>query len=162
MLQRFCFVFLLLFPFFVGNAQHRIDPSRMNYLFSPKPNSIIYRDTLYKGSQEFKVLFLRTMDDDLIRLYDKHQSNKIWGTILNFAGAIGIVTGIKLAGDANTKTAGWITTGTSFLSTIAGAYLTTSSQRNLALAVALFNQRHNKVSAGIGFSPNGVGLAFNF
>ncbi|MCW3088427.1 MAG: hypothetical protein JWQ78_1813, partial [Sediminibacterium sp.] len=69
-------------------AQQKLDPGGMNYIISTKPNNIIYRDTLYKGSAQFMRLFYRTHDQELIGLYRNHQTNKIAGQVLSIAGTL--------------------------------------------------------------------------
>ena len=71
-----------------GFAQQRMEPGSMNYLYAPKPNSILYHDTLFKGSKQFRQLFFRQHDPALMLLYDKHQSNKIFGQIFGITGTL--------------------------------------------------------------------------
>ena len=80
-----------------SNAQQRIDPKGMNYVVAPKPNTIIYNDTVYKGSSQFKQLFYRPHNYALIELYQRHQSNKITGQILGITGTIATILGIANA-----------------------------------------------------------------
>ena len=135
----------------------------MNYLFNPKQNAVLYNDTLYKGSSQYARLFYRTHDIDLINLYQRHQSNKIWGNILGTAGALATGFGVAYAtGTGNNKTAGWITLGSGLACTIFGTYLIQAGQKNMLIAVQLFNQKYNKNTAGIGISGNAAGLVVNF
>lgn len=146
-------------------AQERVDHKQMTYLFNPKPNSILYNDTLYKGSNQFAQLFYRTHDDVLINLYTKHQSNKIWGTAIGLVGTIATTVGVIMATGGNNSsnnTAGWITAGSGLACSIFGTYLIQSGQKNLALAVTLFNQKYNKSTVGIGISGHNAGLVLNF
>ncbi len=136
------------------------NPHKMTYFNTVKPNTIVYNDTLYNGSRQFKALFLRTGDKELIDLYHRHQSNKIWGNIIGSAGAVAVGFGIGWTG--NNKTAGWITAGTGFVALVSGAYLITCGQRDLLLATQVFNARYTKTTARAGFTGNGVGLVVNF
>jgi len=156
-MMLFCFCSLMM------KAQERTDHRVMNYLINPKPNSIIYNDTLYKGSNQFKYLFYRTADLQLIHLYQKHQSNKIIGNIIGIAGALAIGFGVGYATNpGDQKTTGWVLAGSGLACSVAGAYLMQAGQRNLMQAVEIFNSKYNKTSAGIGFSGNRAGLVVNF
>jgi len=165
--MKYC---LLLLIFAVGllsqplSAQQRIDPAKMNYLVNPKPNSIIYHDTLYKGSAQYMHLFYRTRDSEIIRLYRKHQSNKIWGNIAGVVGTLATASGIIIASGNRTAdhTGGWITAGSGLACTIFGGYLMMASQQNMAIAVDLFNNQYNKAALGVGISGNRAGLVLNF
>jgi len=136
------------------------NPRKMTYFNTTKPNTIIYNDTLYSGSKQFKALFLRTDDKELIRLYHKHQSNKVWGNIIGTTGAVAIGFGVGLTG--NNKTAGWITAGAGFVTLVSGAWLITCGQRDLLYATQLFNARYTKTTIRAGFTGNGVALVANF
>ena len=144
------------------SAQQRLEPGQMHYITNPKPNSILYRDTLYRGSNEFVQLFYRTRDQELIRLYEKHQSNKIAGQVLGVAGSFALIFGISRVSSADQKTAGWALIGGGFLSTVTSGYLIVQSQRHLSNAVTLFNRRYNKASLGIGFAQQQAGLVYKF
>ena len=158
-LPLFCF---LLIGNFVS-AQRLIDPKGMNYVISSKPNNIIFRDTLYSGKKQFEGLFYRTMDPQLIQLLDKHQSNKITGQILGFVGTIATIAGIRrLSGDNADKGAGWALIGGGLATTITGGYFSLMGQRNLQMAVTLFNKKYHQASIGIGVSEKNAGLVYNF
>lgn len=152
------------------SAQQKIDPSKMNYIISPKPNTILYNDTVYRGSNQFKPLFYRTHDNLLIYHYEKHQSNKVWGNVLGVAGMVATISGVvSLTGqhDANTArntTAAWVTTGSGLLCSIFGGYLLLEGQKHLFIAVQLFNQRNTKtkLNARVGMSVNGPAMTLNF
>lgn len=143
-------------------AQERFEPGQMHYVINPKPNNILYRDTLYKGSKQFMQLFYRTRDQQIIDLYLKHQSNKVAGQILGIAGSFAIIFGVRNLSDENKKGTGWAMIGGGFASLITGGYLTLQGQRNLALAVTLFNQRHNKAVLGVGVAPQQAGFVYKF
>jgi hypothetical protein len=144
-----------------ANAQQKFNPKAMNYLIGPKPNNIIYHDSVFRGSNEFKHLFYRTGDPELLKLYSKHQTNKIVGQSLGFIGAISILVGINnLSGD--TKSFGWGMIGGGLLTSIAGGYFTLSGQRNLQMAIAIFNKQYNIASVGVGVGDRSVGLVYKF
>lgn len=155
---------LLALVFFQGLfAQQRLEPGRMHYLTNPKPNSILYRDTLYSGSKEFMQLFYRTHDQQLIGLYEKHQSNKITGQVLGVVGSFAMIFGIsRVSSNNNQKGLGWGLIGGGFVATITSGALILQSQRQLSTAVTLFNQRHNKASLGIGLADKQAGLVYKF
>lgn len=135
----------------------------MHYIINPKPNSIIYRDTLYRGSKEFMQLFYRNNDTQLMELYRKHQSNKISGQVLGIVGSFALIIGIgRVSSDTKDKGVGWALIGGGFVSTLTSGYLLVQSQRNLNTAVTLFNQRYNKASLGIGISQQQAGFVYNF
>jgi hypothetical protein len=147
------------------SAQELIDHNKMNYLFNPKQNTIIYRDTLYKGSEQFRQLFYRTGDIEIIQLYQKHQGDKIWGGILGILGAFTTGFGVAYAtssSSSNNKTVGWISAGSGLACTIIGGYLVQCGQKKMMQAVAIFNSKYNKITAGFGFSGNNAGLVVNF
>ncbi|MBA4198536.1 MAG: hypothetical protein C0459_13390 [Chitinophaga sp.] len=147
---------------FSVKAQLRLEPKQMVFVPTQKPNSIYYHDTLYRGSQEFKYLFYKTLDKDLIALYEKHQSNKVWGNIFTTLGTLATTAGIIMATNGSDKTAGWITAGSGLACTITGGYLILKGQVNLAKAVNLFNDRYAKTQVGIGIGNKQAGLVINF
>jgi len=157
--------FLLLISLYLlgitSSAQQRIDPKGMNYVIAPKPNTIIFNDTVYKGSTQFKQLFYRTHNYELMELYQRHQSNKITGQILGVAGTIATIFGISRLSSSNTdQGVGWALLGGGFATTLAGGYLTFMGQRNLQMAVTLFNQQNSKAALGMGVSNSQVGLVY--
>jgi len=156
----FCFLVLLIVQDL--SAQQKLEPGRMHYITNPKPNSIFYRDTLYRGSKEFFQLFYRTRDQELISLYEKHQSNKITGQVLGVVGSFALIFGISSLSSDNQKSLGWAMIGGGFASTLTSGYLLMQSQRNLNTAVILFNQRHNKASLGIGLAQQQAGFVYKF
>lgn len=161
-------LFVLLFFCFAGtsyvSAQQKLAPGKMNYLIATKPNNILYRDTLYRGSKEFRQLFARTGDADLMRLYQKHQTTKILSQVLTFAGSFAIGFGIANVTSSNgdLKTQGWILIGSGFVAATYGGYLTLKSQQQLLTAVELFNSRHHTSGLGIGASGTNLGLVYKF
>ena len=157
----FLLVICVIGSFTFCTAQQKFNPKGMNYLIGSKPNNIIYNDSVFRGSNEFKHLFYRTGNPELLALYSKHQSNKIVGQTLGFVGAIGILVGINnLNGDS--KGFGWSMIGGGLLTSIAGGYFTLSGQRNLQMAIAIFNQQYNKASIGIGIGDKSAGLVYKF
>src|SRR6478735_10427125 len=146
-----------------SNAQQRLDPKGMNYVLGAKTNTIVFHDTLYSGRKQFEELFYRTHDQQLIELLNKHQTNKIIGHSLAFAGMVSVFFGIsKLSPNSADKTTGWIMIGSGFVATLGGSYFLLMGQRNLATAVTLFNQRSSRASLGIGVADKKVGLVYNF
>ena len=143
-------------------AQQRLEPGQMQYIINPKPNNTLYRDTLYKGSKQFMQLFYRTRDQQIIDLYLKHQSNKVTGQILGLAGTFAIIFGVRNLSEENKKGTGWAMIGGGFASLMTGGYLTLQGQKNLALAVTLFNQRHNKAVLGVGVAQQQAGFVYKF
>jgi len=144
------------------SAQQRLEPGRMHYITNPKPNSIFYRDTLYRGSKEFMQLFYRTQDQQLITLYQQHQSNKITGQVLGVVGSFAMIFGISRVSSDDQKGAGWALIGGGFAATLTSGYLIMQSQQKLNMAVTLFNQRHNKASLGVGLAQQQAGLVYKF
>ncbi len=168
-LRGFHVICLLLALGFLNSttAQLPIKRNQMTYFQTRKPNSIIYDDTLYRGSREFKKLFYRTNDVVLKSLYQHHQSNKIWGGFLGTTGTIAITTGLYFAGGDRqqiNRKGGWMILGGGLVSTILGGYLINRSNDNLAFAVQWFNHRHakTKTTASIGMADNGIGLQLNW
>lgn len=157
-------VLLLLGSITVVEAQMRIDPSKMNYLLNTKTNNILYRDTVYRGSREFRMLFERTGDPDIMRLYKRHQTSKIMSQVLTFAGTFAIVFGVTdiSSGNNDQKTPGWLLVTGGFVTATYGGYLMLKSQQQLLQAVTVFNARHNTASLGIGVSQNRLGLVYKF
>ncbi len=145
-------------------AQQPYNPKKMVFMATNKPNTIIYNDTIYKGSNQYKSLLLRTGDKDLIKLYQQHQSNKIPGTIVGTLGTLAMFIGVANASsNANNKTTGWIAAGGGLVATIAGGYLVLIGQQKIAIATELFNRRYAaRTIAGIGFTGNGLGLVVKF
>lgn len=156
--------FVLVFLFMNTNilAQQRLEPGKMHYLIMTKPNNIFYRDTIYRGSKEFMQLFYRTRDQQLIDLYQKHQSNKISGQILGVVGTFATIIGIGKISSADQKGLGWALAGGGFATVLTSGYLLMQGQKNLLMAVTLFNQRHNKAALGIGISNQQAGLVYKF
>jgi hypothetical protein len=144
-------------------AQQKIDRTNMTYLIGVKPNNIVYHDTLYSGSKQFRSLFYRTNDPELILYYDRHQSNKIAGQVLSITGTIATIVGIGMVTSGNSdKGTGWIVLGTGFATTLTGGYLIFKGQQNLMNAVVLFNHKYNRPSVGIGVGDRQAGLVLKF
>lgn len=145
-------------------AQMRTDPSKMNYLLNTKANNILYRDTVYRGSREFRMLFERTGDTDIMRLYKRHQTAKIMSQVFTLVGSIAIGIGVAevTGGNPDLKTAGWLLIGGGFITSTYGGYLLIRSQQHLLQAVTVFNTRHNTGSIGIGIGRRQLGLVYKF
>lgn len=142
-------------------AQQKFNPNGMNYLVGAKQNNIIYHDSVFRGSGEFKHLFYRTGNSELLSLYRKHQTNKIVGQSFGVIGALGILVGINNLNGIN-KSFGWTMIGGGLLTSVAGGYFTLCGQRNLQMAIAIFNQQYNKAALGIGVGDKSVGLVYKF
>lgn len=159
----FFLLVIFLVTSFTAEAQKPINPKGMNYLVAPKTNTIIYHDSVYSGGKQFEQLFYRTRDDRIIALFEKHRSNKTAGQVIGFVGTVATVIGIrKLSSSDGGKGAGWALIGGGLAATITGGYLTLMGQRNLAVAVTLFNQKNHQSALGIGVSGNTAGLVYNF
>ena len=145
-------------------AQQKYNPKQMVFVPTNKPNTIIYNDTIYNGSQQFKTLFLRTGDKDLANLYQQHQSNKIAGGIIGTLGSIAMIIGVSQAtSSSDNKAGGWIAAGSGLVATITGGYLVLIGQQKIAIATQLFNRRcAAKTTAAIGITGNSVGLVVKF
>jgi hypothetical protein len=140
-------------------SQQPLQRKKANVLMMNKPYQIVYNDTLYKGAKQFQQLFYRTHDATIIDLYNRHQSNKITGNILNTAGGFMLTFGIIYAtgtGNSNQKTTGWIVAGTGFVGSIVGTLLISKANQHLMDATTIFNNKY--ATAGLGFTNNGVGL----
>lgn len=135
----------------------------MNLVIAPKPNMIIYNDTVYKGINQFRELFLRMHNPELDYYCGRHQSNKIAGQALGLIGTIATIFGVSaVTSSGSNKGGGWALIGSGFAATLTGGYLTMASQRNLLTAVKLFNQQHHGASLSIGFSGEVAGLVYKF
>ena len=161
---KYLLVLIFISSCFCSIAQQKVDAGKMNYIYNTKPNSILYNDTLYKGSRQFRNLFYRTGDPVLIGLYKSHQSNKIWANIIGCTGIVAMAVGVSNTSNRTirNKTAGWILTCSGLAATVVGGRLLLCAQDDLRAAVTFFNYKHSKASAGIGFSGNRVGFVFKF
>jgi len=157
-------IFILVISIFMAQlvvAQQPLPRGKMSYTAMTKPNNIVYNDSIYKGSTQFKKLFYRTGNPEIIHSFQKHQSNKITGQVLNFVGAITLISGISyLSGE--TKGLGWTLIGTGFAASIAGGYFALVGQNHLLTAVDLFNQQYKKSTVSLGFGPQSAGLVYKF
>ncbi len=162
-MKRIFFLSVLLIAGIATKAQQKMDAGGMNYFFNPKPNTIIYHDTIFTGKKQFEQLFYRTGDINLIRLVQKHQSNKIAGQVIGFVGAVAIFAGIrKLSSSDNNKSNGWAMIGGGFAASLASGYLILMGQKNLEMAVILFNKQYHKAALGVGVADKQAGLVFKF
>lgn len=142
-------------------AQQALPKGKMSFTAMTKPNNIVYNDSIYKGSTQFKQLFYRTGNPEIILSFQRHQSNKITGQVISFIGAITLISGISnLSG--NTKGLGWTLIGTGFAASIVGQYFTFVGQRHLLTAVDLFNQQYKKSTVSVGLGPQSAGLIYKF
>jgi hypothetical protein len=134
---------LLLCCGFIVAAQQKIDAKKMQYVYTSKPNTIIYNDTLYQGAKQFKQLFINTHDPNIIHLYYAQQQNKIWGNVLSAIGSVGLIVGVQMASsshNANVNT-GWLLVGSGFVTAMGGGYLIALGKAQLQQATLLFNKR---------------------
>lgn len=145
-----------------AQAQQPVNTKGMTYILLPKPNNIIYHDTVYTGVRQFSSLFYRTRNPELIALLDRHQSNKIAGQVCSFAGTIATIIGVSYLSSADQKGLGWGLIGGGFAATLTGGYLLLQGQRNLQMAVSLFNQKNTRVSLGLGTGVHTAGLVYQF
>ena len=155
------FTALLLTISIACTAQQKLNQRGMTYLVGPKPNNIVYNDSVFRGSNEFKHLFFRTGDSRLIGYYEKHQANKIAGQVCGIVGAVGILVGINQLSGTD-QGLGWALIGGGFAASVTGGYFTMTAQKHLLMAVTLFNSQYNRSSAGIGVSHKSAGLVYNF
>ncbi|MDI9365399.1 MAG: hypothetical protein QM541_10640 [Flavobacterium sp.] len=145
-------------------AQQPYNPNKMVFAPTNKPNTIIYNDTIYKGSSQFKNLFLRTGNVELAMLYREHQTNKITGNIVTTIGTVATIVGVSEATKSGgNNTVGWLVTGGGLVATITGGYLILVGQRRLVAATELFNKHYaTKATVGAGFTNNGIGVVVKF
>lgn len=144
-------------------AQQKMNPRLMNYLPNLKPNTIVYRDTVYSGYPAFRDLFLRTGDKEMQQYLRKHQTQKILGQVLGLTGSFVLVFGVgELTRSGGNHTMGWILAGSGFAAAVTGGYLAMSSQKNLQMAVTLFNDRYRSTALGIGTGYHQAGLVYQF
>lgn len=161
-MKQLFFVFTIFLVSFKVSAQQKLDRQQLNFVYAHHPNCLIYNDTIYKGAKEFKAVFYRTDDKQLWKLYDQHQSNKVWGNVLNTIGLLSTTTGIVLLSSQDGKTAGWLLLAGGVGSMATGSYLLLQGQKNLLKAVILFNQKYNKPSLGLGAGTQQLGLVYKF
>ena len=161
-------IFLLggIFVFFTTNisAQQKVLQGQMNFIATPKPNSIIFNDTLYNGSHAFRKLFLQTNDAQIIEAYKFHQTDKIWGNVLATTGSIALSLGVVYASSNHpnvSRNTGWVMACTGMVAAITGGYLINLGNTDLQIATYLFNKRYSKPKTVIGISNNGLSLVVN-
>ena len=144
-----------------GFSQQYLPPKEMSLIQSNKVNSIFYKDTLYKGSKQFKPLLYNTHDVQIIKFYRDHQFHKIAGNALSITGSLALTAGCYYAsGDrANiNRTTGWLMAGSGLFIAFAGGYLINASTNDLLLAIYIFNRRYAPHKTSIHLSGTGVGL----
>ncbi|MBA4257693.1 MAG: hypothetical protein C0446_00900 [Chitinophaga sp.] len=155
-------IIILLFISVQGlKAQQPLPRGTMSYTIMTKPNNIVYNDSIFKGSTQFKQLFYRTNNPEIIDAYLKHQRNKITGQLFGFAGAITLLVGVNNLSGSN-KSMGWTLIGAGFLSSIAGGYFNLIGQNHMLTAVNLFNQQHKKSTVSLGLGKQSAGLVYQF
>lgn len=147
----------------IVTAQQKIDTKKMQYVYTNKPNTIIYNDTLYQGAKQFKQLFINTHDPNIIHLYYTQQQNKIWGNVLSTIGSVGLIVGVQMAYGSNNAqvNTGWLLVGGGFLTAIGGGYLIALGKTQLQQATLLFNKRiATKPYGTIAPSQQGIGVGY--
>ncbi|WP_439506365.1 hypothetical protein [Sediminibacterium sp.] len=142
-------------------AQQPLPRGAMSYTIMTKPNNIVYNDSIFKGSTQFKQLFYRTRNPEIIDAYLKHQRNKITGQLFGFAGAVTLLVGVNNLSGSN-KSMGWTLIGSGFLASIAGGYFNLLGQNHLLTAVDLFNQQHKKSTVSLGLGKQSAGIVYQF
>jgi hypothetical protein len=142
-------------------AQQPLPKGVMSYTQMTKPNNIVYNDSIFKGSSQFKQLFFRTRNPEIIDAYLKHQRNKITGQVFSFAGAITLLVGINNLSGSN-KGLGWTLIGSGFLASIAGGYFNLIGQNHLLTAVDLFNQQQKRPTVSLGLGKQSAGIVYQF
>ncbi|MDP1842750.1 MAG: hypothetical protein Q8K64_04960 [Sediminibacterium sp.] len=160
-MTKFGFIFLFLLSIsFTGIAQQKLNAKGMSYVLGIKPNNLIFNDSIFRGSNEFKHLFFRTGNTQLIQLYDRHQSNKIAGQIAGLVGVVSMIAGINEL--SSNKGLGWGLIGGGLVASATGGYFNLCSQKNLLMAVNIFNQQYNRTAIGIGVGNQSAGLVYKF
>jgi hypothetical protein len=161
MTKQFFFVLISILMVQFVVAQQALTKGKMSFTAMTKPNNIIFNDSIYKGSNQFKQLFYRTGNPEIIQSFQKHQSNKITGQVLSFSGAIALLIGINNLSGSN-KGMGWTLIGSGFVASIAGGYFTLVGQNHLLSAVDLFNNQYKKSTVSLGLGKQSAGLVYKF
>ncbi len=147
-------------------AQQKLEPGKMSYIYTSHPYCILYKDTIYAGSREFRKLFYRTGNQPLIDLYKLHQKCKIWGNGITYVGTIASIWGIATISDktssSSQRTLGWVSLIGGVGCDIGGTILIMNGQKALATAVHLFNLKYAKATVGIGVGAQEAGLVMNW
>lgn len=154
---------LIVFFFFICSlsmAQQPLNSKGMSYVIGTKPNNLIFNDSIFRGSNEFKHLFFRTGNQQLIQLYSRHQTNKITGQIASFIGLFGMIAGVNQL--STNKGLGWSLIGGGLVVSATGGYFTLNAQKKLLMAVTLFNQQYNGTLLGVGIGNQSAGLVYKF
>lgn len=143
MLKFWLSCFLILCCAMNATAQQKIETKKMQYVYTNKPNTIVYNDTLYQGAKQFKRLFIEMHDANIINLYYAQQGNKIWGNVLSTLGSVGLIVGVQMAHGSNKTNVGtgWLLVGGGFLTAMSGGYLIALGKTQLQQATLLFNKR---------------------
>ncbi|OYZ02619.1 MAG: hypothetical protein B7Y37_02190 [Sphingobacteriia bacterium 28-36-52] len=161
MTKQFFFVLISILMVQFVVAQQALPKGKMSFTAMTKPNNIVFNDSIYKGSNQFKQLFYRTGNPEIIQSFQKHQSNKITGQVLSFSGAIALLIGINNLSGSN-KGMGWTLIGSGFVASIAGGYFTLVGQNHLLSAVDLFNSQYKKSTVSLGLGKQSAGLVYKF
>lgn len=143
-----------------SHAQLKLESKGITQLTGAMPNNLVYNDSIFRGSKEFKHLFLRTGNSKMIALYKQHQTNKIIGQLVSILGAVTMVTGVNQLSE--NKGLGWGLIGGGFITGTIGGSFTGLSQKKLRMAICLFNQQYGSTSLGLGAGSKSAGLVYNF
>jgi len=157
----------ILFSGVYSYSQQRMEPGKMIYIYTNHPYCILYNDTLYSGSKEFRKLFYKTGNKPLIDLYKLHQSCKIWGNGIIYVGTIASIWGFTAisnkSSNTSQRTLGWVGLLGGIGCDIGGEVLIMNGQKALATAVHLFNIKYSKkTSVNLGVGYRAAGLVINW
>ena len=157
---------VLLFFSTMLHAQQKMESKNMNYIYTSHPYCILYHDTLFSGSKEFRKLFYRTGNHPIIDLYKLHQSCKVWGNGLTFVGTLATIWGIAKVSDrsinSSERSLAWVGILGGLGCDIGGEILILNGQKALATAVHLFNLRSSKTSVNLGVGNKEAGVVLNW
>ena len=147
-------------------AQQKVDHDKMNYIYTSHPYCILYHDTLFSGSKEFRKLFYLTRNEPIINLYRLHQSCKVWGNGLTFVGTLATLWGVIKVSDksisSSERSFAWVSIIGGVGCDIGGTALIMNGHKALATAVHLFNLNNKKTAINLGVGNKEAGLVMNW
>ena len=147
-------------------AQQKLESGNMNYIYTSHPYCILYHDTLFSGSKQFRKLFYLTRNEPIINLYKLHQSCKVWGNGLAFVGTLATLWGVVKMSDRNISSSerslAWAGIIGGLGCDIGGTALIMNGHKALATAVHLFNLKHSKTALNMGIGDKEAGLVVNW
>jgi len=148
------------------HAQQKVASGKMSYIYTSHPYCILYHDTLFSGSKEFRKLFYLTGNAPIINLYKLHQSCKIWGNGMTYIGTLATLWGVVKVSDksitSSERSLAWVSILGGVGCDIGGTVLITNGQRALAAAVHLFNVKNSKTTINLGVGNKEAGLVINW